>query len=75
MRSEKLTAYMPKTKLGFYYVRLGVVTAVTLKNAIFLDVTPCGFCKNRDISEQHITPMFRMTRLGEVVTTLAETSN
>jgi hypothetical protein len=29
------------------FVRLEVFTAVTMKNAVFWDVTLCGFCKNR----------------------------
>jgi hypothetical protein len=29
------------------YVRFEVLTAVTMKNAFFWDVTPCGSCKNR----------------------------
>jgi hypothetical protein len=28
------------------YVRSEVFTAVTMKNGAFLDVTPCGSCKN-----------------------------
>jgi hypothetical protein len=28
-------------------VRFGVFTAVTIKNAVFWDVMPCGSCKNR----------------------------
>jgi hypothetical protein len=28
-------------------VRFGVFTAVTMKNAVFWDVTPRGSCKNR----------------------------
>jgi hypothetical protein len=28
-------------------VRLEVFTAVTIKNGVFWDVTPCGSCKNR----------------------------
>jgi hypothetical protein len=28
------------------YVRLEVFTAVTMKNGVFWDVTPCGSCKN-----------------------------
>jgi hypothetical protein len=28
------------------YVMFEVFTAVTMKNAVFLDVTPCGSCKN-----------------------------
>jgi cytidine deaminase len=30
-----------------YYVRFEVFTAVTMKNGVFWDVTPCGSCKNR----------------------------
>jgi hypothetical protein len=29
------------------YVRFEVLTAVTIKNGVFWDVTPCGSCKNR----------------------------
>jgi hypothetical protein len=29
------------------HVRLEVFTAVTMKNGVFRDVTPCGSCKNR----------------------------
>jgi hypothetical protein len=28
-------------------VRIEDSTAVTMKNGVFLDVTPCGSCKNR----------------------------
>jgi hypothetical protein len=34
-------------KIYGFVVRFEVFTAVTMKNGIFLDVTPCGFCKNR----------------------------
>jgi hypothetical protein len=29
------------------YVKFEVFTAVTMKNGVFWDVTPCGYCKNR----------------------------
>jgi hypothetical protein len=32
---------------GKYYVRFEVFMAVTMKNAIFQDVTPCGSWKNQ----------------------------
>jgi hypothetical protein len=32
---------------SFYYVGFEVFTAVTMKNAIFWDVMPCGSCENR----------------------------
>jgi hypothetical protein len=28
------------------YARFDFLTAVTMKNAVFWDVTPCGSCKN-----------------------------
>jgi hypothetical protein len=31
------------------FVRFEVLTAVTMKNGVFWDVTPCGSCKNRSI--------------------------
>jgi hypothetical protein len=31
----------------FLLVRFEVFTAVTMKNYVFWDVTPCGSCKNR----------------------------
>jgi hypothetical protein len=31
----------------YEYVRFEVFTAVTMKNGVFWDVTPCGSCKNR----------------------------
>jgi hypothetical protein len=49
--------------------------AVTMKNAVFWDVTLCGSCKNRHISEQCSASIIRMTRIGELGTTSAVTSN
>jgi hypothetical protein len=34
-----------------WYVRIKVFTAVTMKNAVFWDIMPCGSCKNR-LSEE-----------------------
>jgi hypothetical protein len=31
----------------FDYVRFEDFTAVTMKNGVFWDATPCGYCKNR----------------------------
>jgi hypothetical protein len=33
-------------ELNIIGVRYEVFTAVTMKNAVFWNVTPCGFCKN-----------------------------
>jgi hypothetical protein len=32
---------------NFKYVKLEVFTAVTMKNGVFWDVTPCGSCKKQ----------------------------
>jgi hypothetical protein len=34
-------------RLNLSVVRFEVFTAVTMKNSVFWDVTPCGSCKNR----------------------------
>jgi hypothetical protein len=55
-------------------VKFEVFSAVTMKNAVLLDVTPCGSCKNR-VSEEHSASIIRVTRIGELGTMLAVTSN
>jgi hypothetical protein len=45
-------------------IKFEVSAAVTMKNGVFWDVTQCGSCKNP-----------RSTRIGELGTTLAITSN
>jgi hypothetical protein len=55
-------------------VRFEVFTAVTMKNGVFWDVTPRGSCKNR-VSEELSASFIRVTRIGELGTTLAVTSN
>jgi hypothetical protein len=49
-------------------------TAVTMKNTVFWDVTPCGSCKNRRFGGSYRLFM-RVSRIGELGTTLAVTSN
>jgi hypothetical protein len=44
-----------------------------MKNAVFWDVMPCGSCKN--VSEEHIASIIRMTRIGLLGTLLAVASN
>jgi hypothetical protein len=46
-------------------VRLEVSTAVTMRNGVFWDVTPCGFCKNRRFGGDAILH-FSYCRLREV---------
>jgi hypothetical protein len=55
-------------------VRSEVFTAVTMKNGVFWNVTPCGSCKNR-VSNELSASIIRVTRIGELGTTLAVTSN
>jgi hypothetical protein len=45
-----------------------------MKNAVFWDFTPCGFVRT-DISEELSASIIRVTRIGELGTTLAVTSN
>jgi hypothetical protein len=37
----------PFLLVKYVNVRFEVYTAVTMKNRVFWDVTPCGSCKNR----------------------------
>jgi hypothetical protein len=46
---------------------------LTMKGAVFRDVTLCGFCKNPRFRER--ISIIRVTRVGELGTTLAVTSN
>jgi hypothetical protein len=45
-----------------------------MNNVVFCDVTPCGSCKS-DVSEEFSASFIRVTRIGELGTTLAVTSN
>jgi hypothetical protein len=45
-----------------------------MKNGVFWDVTPCGSCKNRRFGELSAS-FIRVTRICELGTTLAVTSN
>jgi hypothetical protein len=51
-----------------------VITAMTMKNTVFWDAAPCGYCKNRRIGGS-IASVIRLTIIGEARTTLAVTSN
>jgi hypothetical protein len=44
-----------------------------MKNAVFWDVTPCGFMRT-NVSEEHIDSIIRVTRIGKLGM-LAVTSN
>jgi hypothetical protein len=55
-------------------VRFEVFTAVTMKNGVFWDVTPLALVRI-DVSEELSAFFIRVTRIGELGTTLAVTSN
>jgi hypothetical protein len=57
-----------------FYIRFEVFTAVTMKNGVFWVVTPCGSCRT-DVSEEPGTSFSRVTKIRELGTTQAETSN
>jgi hypothetical protein len=57
-----------------YLLRFEVFTAVTMKNGVFWDVTQCGSCK-KNVSEKCSTSFIGVTRIDELGTTLAVTSN
>jgi hypothetical protein len=46
----------------------------TMRNGVFWDVTPCGSCKNRRFGGLSAS-FIRVTRIGELGTTLAVNSN
>jgi hypothetical protein len=54
-------------------VRFEVFTAVTMKNSVFWDVTPWGHLRV-DVLEEPNVSIIRVTRIGELGTTLAVTS-
>jgi hypothetical protein len=54
------------------YVEFEVFTAVTMKNAVFWNVTPLV---KTDVSEELSASFIRVTRIGELKTTLIVTSN
>jgi hypothetical protein len=54
-------------------VRLEAFTAVTMKNAVFWNVTPCDSCKN-GVLEESISSIISAKRNSELGT-LAVTSN
>jgi hypothetical protein len=55
---------------GYFYVRFEVFTVVTMKNAVFWNVTSSGSC----VSEECITSIIRMERIS-VLGKLAVISN
>jgi hypothetical protein len=61
-------------KQKFQVVRFEVFTVVTMKNAVFYDVTPCG-CLRTDVSEELRASIIRVKRIGELGTMLVVTSN
>jgi hypothetical protein len=67
-RRENLKSYKRK------HIRFEVFTAVTMKNGVFWDVTPCDSCRNRSFEERSAS-LIRVTRIGELGTALAVNNN
>jgi hypothetical protein len=57
------------------YERVEVFTAVTMKNGVFWDVALCVVLVRTDVSEERSASIIRVTRISELGTTLAVTSN
>jgi hypothetical protein len=55
-------------------VRFEVFIAVTMRNPVFCDVTPCGSCKDRRFEGKYSVHQKRY-KIGELGTTTAVTSN
>jgi hypothetical protein len=55
-------------------LRFEVFTAVTKRNAVFWDVMPVTLTR-ADVLEGYIASIIRVTRISELGTTLAVTSN
>jgi hypothetical protein len=50
------------------YVTFQVFTAVTMNNSNFWDVTPCGSCENRSVSEERVASIVSVKRISELGT-------
>jgi hypothetical protein len=72
-RHRLLRAYQYWVVSEWKFFRYEVFTAVTMKNAVFWVVTPCGSCNNRRFGEYSVS--FIRMRIDELVTTLALTIN
>jgi hypothetical protein len=59
---------------GVKFVRFEVFMAVTMKNGVFWDVMPVALVRT-DVFAEISASIIRVTRIGELGTTLAVTSN
>jgi hypothetical protein len=62
--------YPLQSPAWYCYVRFEAFTAVTMKNAVFWNVTPCGSIVKTDILEERTASIFRVTKIVELGTTL-----
>jgi hypothetical protein len=53
------------SKISFNFVKFEVFVAVTMKNAVFWDMTPCGSYKSRHFGER-IVSIIRVERIREL---------
>jgi hypothetical protein len=65
-------SHVPKD--GIMHVRFKVFTAVTMKNAVFWDIRHVALVRT-DVSNERITYIIKVTRMNELGTMLAVTSN
>jgi hypothetical protein len=49
------------------HVRYEVFTAVSMKNGVFWDVTPCGHCKNRHFGVDPVPDTLLLRKSGSAV--------
>jgi hypothetical protein len=54
----------------YCYVRIEVFMAVTMKNVVFWDMTPCGSCL-----EENVSSVFRMEGVNKLGITVAVTAS
>jgi hypothetical protein len=47
--------------INYFFIRSEVSNVITMKNAVFWDVTPCGFCKNRQFGGTYCLHHLRVT--------------
>jgi hypothetical protein len=65
--------YVPPTD-NIWYVRFGVFTAVTMKNAVFWYVRSVALVRT-EVSEELSASIIRVTRIGELGTSNKQTAH
>jgi hypothetical protein len=63
-RFEPPYVSMSSLPIEEHYVRFEVFMALTMKNGVFWDVTPCGSCKNRRLNTLDDVPAWPQFVVG-----------